>query len=194
MAEAGSRIRPATEDPPCAGQGYPGCRGGCESADYGGIGRFWELTQAAQYLEARGRASHRCRVAVLLLRPGASRGAVSGLIKGLRGEAPFDGGRLPPLPWGGYRVGRDIAFIAEWIDDGCPSDDHLSSIAAARLESPGDGPAKAQLADVTVWRSLPKGSIAAARPPGRTAPARRISIAWTRRRVERLRDGVPRAL
>jgi tyrosinase len=45
-----------------------------------------------------------------------------GLIKGLRGQVPFDGSRFPPLPWGGRRVSEaDIQFIAEWIDGGCPS-------------------------------------------------------------------------
>jgi tyrosinase len=53
------------------------------------------------------------------------RAAASGLIQGLRGQAPFDGSRFPPLLWGGARVAPDdIQFIAEWIDDGCPADDH----------------------------------------------------------------------
>jgi tyrosinase len=59
-----------------------------------------------------------------------SRGAKSGLIQGLRGQPPFDGSQFPPLPWGGHPVPEDeINFIAEWIDDGCPADDHLISIA-----------------------------------------------------------------
>ena len=33
-----------------------------------------------------------------------SRSANSGLIKALRGEAPFDGTRFPPRPWGGAPV------------------------------------------------------------------------------------------
>ena len=52
------------------------------------------------------------------------RGAASGLIRGLRGQAPFDGSRLPRLPWGGPRVDDDeIRFISDWIDDGCPTGD-----------------------------------------------------------------------
>ena len=48
--------------------------------------------------------------------------ARSGLIRGLRGLAPFDGNRFPPLMWGGKRVAEpDIQFIADWIDDGCPA-------------------------------------------------------------------------
>jgi tyrosinase len=66
------------------------------------------------------------------------RSAASGLIKGLRGEAPFDGSRLPRLPWGkGARAVAedDIRFIADWIDDGCPPDDRLSVVAADTEES-----------------------------------------------------------
>ncbi|HEY0025870.1 MAG TPA: tyrosinase family protein [Longimicrobium sp.] len=53
------------------------------------------------------------------------RGAASGLVKGLRGQPPFDGSRLPRLPWGGPRVDEDdVRFISDWIDDGCPTGDH----------------------------------------------------------------------
>lgn len=61
--------------------------------------------------------------------PMAGRGAASALIKGLRGQCPFDGSRFPPLPWGGIRVAdEDIAFIEEWIDDGCPTDDRMVAL------------------------------------------------------------------
>ena len=50
------------------------------------------------------------------------RGIQSGLVKGLRGEAPFDGSQFPPLPWGGNSVTEeDIQFISDWIDNGCPA-------------------------------------------------------------------------
>jgi tyrosinase len=56
------------------------------------------------------------------------RGAASGLIKGLRGEYPFDGSQFPRLPWGGEPVSAsDIQFISDWIDDGCPGDDEKRS-------------------------------------------------------------------
>lgn len=56
--------------------------------------------------------------------PTPARGAASGLIKGLRGQFPFDGSQFPPLPWGGQRVAAaDIDFISQWIDDGCPATD-----------------------------------------------------------------------
>ncbi|MGH9720270.1 MAG: tyrosinase family protein [Bryobacteraceae bacterium] len=52
------------------------------------------------------------------------RGAASGLIRGLKGQAPFDGSQFPRLPWGGKPVSlEDIAFIEQWIDDGCPEHD-----------------------------------------------------------------------
>ncbi len=54
----------------------------------------------------------------------AGRGAASGLVRGLRGQFPFDGSQFPPLPWGGTRVAEpDIQFIEQWIDDGCPEQD-----------------------------------------------------------------------
>ncbi|MFL6336492.1 MAG: tyrosinase family protein [Pyrinomonadaceae bacterium] len=57
-------------------------------------------------------------------KPSKGRGAASGLIKGLRGEFPFDGTQFPPLMWGGQRVSAsDILFIQSWIDDGCPDSD-----------------------------------------------------------------------
>jgi len=52
------------------------------------------------------------------------RGAASGLIKGLKGQFPFDGTQFPRLPWGGSKVSSsDIRFIETWIDDGCPPGD-----------------------------------------------------------------------
>ena len=57
-------------------------------------------------------------------KPSKGRGAASGLIKGLKGEFPFDGTQFPPLMWGGQRVSAsDIIFIQGWIDDGCPASD-----------------------------------------------------------------------
>ena len=60
------------------------------------------------------------------------RGAASGLIKGLKGEFPFDNTQFPPLPWGGQRVSAtDIIFIQSWIDDGCPATDAADSAPAS---------------------------------------------------------------
>ncbi|HEX8903559.1 MAG TPA: tyrosinase family protein, partial [Longimicrobiaceae bacterium] len=66
------------------------------------------------------------------------RGAASGLIRGLRGQPPFDGSRLPRLPWGGRRMDDDdIRFISEWIDDGCPTGDFRQGRLAV-LEATGE--------------------------------------------------------
>jgi tyrosinase len=67
----------------------------------------------------------------------AASGAPSGgpgLVRGLRGQSPFDGTQFPPLPWGGKRVAEaDIAFIAQWIADGCPGEDEDTRKAPAPL-------------------------------------------------------------
>jgi tyrosinase len=50
-------------------------------------------------------------------------GAASGLVRGLKGEYPFDGSQFPRLPWGGKPVSvADIRTIEGWIDDGCPDE------------------------------------------------------------------------
>lgn len=99
---------------------------GESKADYGNAGRaFWNLSRETLLeLDIYG---------VRLIAPEEkdpcacceSRGAKSGLVRGLRGQAPFDGTRFPRLPWGGTAVAKeDIEFISQWIDDGCPESDH----------------------------------------------------------------------
>jgi len=45
----------------------------------------------------------------------------SGLLRGLRGLAPFDGSQFPRLPWGRAAMKLDeIDAIAQWISDGLP--------------------------------------------------------------------------
>jgi tyrosinase len=68
--------------------------------------------------------------------PFPGRGANSGLIQGLRGQAPFDGSRFPPLPWGGTAVAEDdTRFISDWIDDGCPPEDRVIASFDVRAAS-----------------------------------------------------------
>ena len=53
----------------------------------------------------------------------------SALLKGLRGQQPFDGSQFPRLPWGRPALSEsDIAEIAEWIADGAPETDPESAI------------------------------------------------------------------
>ena len=128
---------------------------GQSAADYGGIGRFWELPlDRLEELELEGErliapvvegAVSCCGSQVDDLtgqRPdettaAPSRGARSALVRGLRAESPFDGSRYPRLPWGGDAVApEDIQFISDWIDDGCPpSDSVVLSYAVEGLEA-----------------------------------------------------------
>jgi tyrosinase len=75
------------------------------------------------------------------------RGAASGLIKGLKGQPPFDGSQFPKLPWGGTPVSlEDITFIEQWIDDGCPESDGPSPGAAAETAARQHGLATGKIA------------------------------------------------
>ncbi|MEA2819169.1 MAG: tyrosinase [Bradyrhizobium sp.] len=87
-----------------------------------------------------------------------SRSANSGLIKALRGEAPFDGTRFPPRPWGGAPVAEaDIQFIADWIDDGCPADDH-QSFDLGTLDAKGGKASLVKLTDVAEFEAFAPGA------------------------------------
>lgn len=110
---------------------------GKSTSDYGGAGKFWDhgvekLATARVYgvaMIAPAEAAPCCEP--------ESRSTRSGLVRGLRGLAPFDGTRFPPLPWGGTRVAEaDIGFIADWIDDGLP-DDRIATIDLGTLEAKG---------------------------------------------------------
>jgi tyrosinase len=128
------------------------------TTDYGGAGRFWDRS-----LEEFKKSSV---YGVRMIAPeeagaccgdGEARSARSGLVKGLRGEPPFDNGRFPPLMWGGTRVvGPDIAFIADWIDDGCPGEDHLRTIDLGPIEGEAGRPVK--LSEVAEFEAFSTGA------------------------------------
>jgi tyrosinase len=108
------------------------------AVDYDGQGYFWHLP-LPQFLEIEiygvrmiappeAATPSCCQSEAVGDRAAAGRGARSGLIKGLRGQPPFDGTQYPPLPWGGQAVPEaDITFISDWIDDNCPANDHQTS-------------------------------------------------------------------
>jgi tyrosinase len=109
-------------------------------ADYDGLGAFWHkpLPQLLE-LELHGIrliAPAEAPVASCCHGGGAdsaaeSRSARSGLIRGLRGQAPFDGSQYPQFMWGGKTVSEEeVGLIADWIDDGCPPSDHQISFDA----------------------------------------------------------------
>ncbi|HWN44263.1 MAG TPA: tyrosinase family protein [Thermoanaerobaculia bacterium] len=117
---------------------------GGSTADYGGLGRFWELP-LDELLEVKVHGVRMIAPAERLAKPSCcghtgqsptgdeegearppypGRGAASGFVQGLRGEGPFDGSRFPRLPWGGTAAtDDDVRFISDWIDDGCPPED-----------------------------------------------------------------------
>jgi tyrosinase len=129
-------------------------------ADYDGLGRFWEKG-IAEFVGVRVHG-----VPMIAPKPPSSscchsesRSASSGLIKGLRGQAPFDGNQFPPLPWGGKRVDEvDICFIADWIDAGCPGDDdHHRSIAVTALKETPEDIRRIRVGDVAEFEAFAPG-------------------------------------
>src|SRR6185312_8852087 len=113
-------------------------------AHYGGAGRFWDDIDKLKGARLYGIAMI-APVQQAACCEAEPRSVRSGLIRGLRGLAPFDGTRFPPLPWGGTRVAdADIAFIADWIDDGLPADDRGS----IPLETARSGVTHARLTDL----------------------------------------------
>lgn len=67
---------------------------------------------------------------------GTKRSDQSGIIIGLRGEAPFDGSNFPPLLWDANRraTAQEIQLIAQWIDDGCQDSSDLKREASSNSE------------------------------------------------------------
>src|ERR1041384_4131454 len=109
------------------------------TVDYDGHGQFWhlplprlldlEIFGVRMIAPAKAAAPSCCHARPLA--PAEGRGARSGLVRGLRGQPPFDGTKYPPLPWGGQAVPEsDISFISDWIDDGCPDSEHQTSFDA----------------------------------------------------------------
>jgi tyrosinase len=161
---------------------------GSSTADYGGAGRFWangaEALEQAEVFGVRMIAeapAHACCAV------DGGRSAGSGLIKGLRGEAPFDGGRFPPLPWGGSTVTpADIDRIADWIDAGCP--DETTSVAVALSPDDGAPHPPVRVSEIAEFSVADEGYA-----PGPGEPRRRMNIdCMGPKQHERLRRGFRR--
>jgi tyrosinase len=127
------------------------------TADYGGVGRFWSLPlEKFKKVRIYGESMIAADAAPSCCSEGEAPSARSGLIKGLRGAPPFDGGRFPRLPWGGQPVADvDIQFIADWIDDGCPADDHLET---RELEPQSSELTQVKVADVAEFEGFATGA------------------------------------
>jgi tyrosinase len=150
---------------------------GASTANYGGVGRFWD-----HGLDAFKTATvHGVRMIASEVPPccagepeaATRRSRGSGLIQGLRGEAPFDGSQFPPLPWGGTRVSNDdIAFIADWIDDGCKPGDHLTNFVLGAVLTEAE--ARVAVKDIAEFEPCPEGMNARVAREG--APRQRIDL------------------
>ncbi len=167
---------------------------GGSTSDYGGHGRPWRLPLARlETVEVYGvrmiappqpvpaAKAGGCGCGCAPAAAGGSeapfprypgRGAASGLVKGLRGEAPYDGSVFPRLPWGGATVADDdVQFISDWIDDGLPGDDRETSLPAepqsaeaAGTAVVGEGPAEPAVA--RVWGPSESGGSSYGGRPG----------------------------
>lgn len=142
-------------------------------AAYGGAGKFWENIESFKTAQVYG---------VRMIAPeaessccgggSASRSANSGLIKGLAGEPPFDGERFPPLPWGGQPIDDDdIGFIADWIDDGCPTTD--AGVLTLDAPTQADGPSSMRLSEVAEFGVVEWPDWLASRPG---IPRQRVNL------------------
>ena len=161
------------------------------TADYGGVGRFWNFDLP--------RFKSATIYGVAMIAPPAKtdcgcaktegRGAASGLIKGLRGQAPFDGGRFPPLPWGGVPVApADIDFISGWIDDDCPVGDRELLVDAGPLSEQARGGELIRVTEIAEF--APLGDDQARPEPRPGEPRQRMNLdCMGGAQLERLRRG-----
>jgi tyrosinase len=132
---------------------------GDSSAEYDGHRNFWHLPlpqlldleiYGVRMIAPREAAApsccHHAEEAGDTSSPG--RGARSGLIRGLRGQPPFDGSQYPRFPWGGRAVPEeDILLISDWIDDDCPAADRRISFG---VDGTMTEPTLEKIADGTV--------------------------------------------
>lgn len=84
---------------------------GSSNPVHSGQGRFWDTSID----EFKAKVIYGIKVIE------EKNGANSGLIKALKGEPPFGEGGMPRMPMNRPSVSdEDIAFIENWIDEGCP--------------------------------------------------------------------------
>ncbi|MGH8897266.1 MAG: YCF48-related protein [Egibacteraceae bacterium] len=98
---------------------------GGPSAKIGFHGAFWRVPRD-QFVEVKVFGADDLPLVVV------GDGSASNLVQALRGEGRFDGSEFPRMPVGGEVPPEEIAFIEQWIDDGCP-EDSLEPASTAKL-------------------------------------------------------------
>ena len=108
------------------------------------------------------------------------------LIRGLRGEAPLDGGRFPALPWGGTAVPPAVIDrIADWIDAGCP--DETTSVSVELSAGDAAPPLAIRMSEIAEFPVAADGYWPAT---GLGEPRRRLNIdCMSEPQHDRLRRG-----
>jgi tyrosinase len=145
---------------------------GSANPQYDGYGRFWNLPLS----DLRD---------VTIYSIPMMRGAVPGLVTGLRGLYPFDGSQYPRLPWGGSPVAEsDVRFIAAWIADGCPGESEDVAAPAAQ-----DAAAVHALATGAAAHAAFAGPVNALAGPGRLRQRKNVNF-LTADELGRLRTAI----
>lgn len=91
---------------------------------YQGLGDFWNTLSYQDFLSFQLYGEKLIADKPLVSCCGkakSSRAEASALVKGLKGEFPFNGEQFPALPWAGKKINdSDIAYIETWINEDCP--------------------------------------------------------------------------
>jgi len=185
---------------------------GSSAATYDGQGRFWNLPLPQfRTVEVYGIAmlgiapdasppsspahgaheSHRAEAPASHSASHGRSGAASGLVRGLRGQFPFDGSQFPRLPWGGSAVAAaDISFIERWIDDGAPSESEDPQAATAHSAAAEHDAHRAALAAGTAEHVAFAGSVnELVADPGRLRVRKNVNF-LSATELQRLRDAI----
>ncbi len=147
--------------------------------EYQGYGKFWELP-----------LEELLQVELYGVKMIGDSGSESGLIRGLRGEPPFDGNQFPRLLWGVTEplAEEDIDFISQWIDDGCPEEDAPKPETSSCCGGDGPSPAALSLAKGTTRHTFSQAPVLNAERGG--TKARKNIEALTPDELKRLRAAV----
>lgn len=107
---------------------------------YQGLGAFWNTLTYSDFMQFKlygeKLIADKPQKSCCGAEPKYTRAQASGLIKGLRGEFPFNGEQFPALPWATNALTEsDIQFIESWINDDCPEQDGVALVEASKAEA-----------------------------------------------------------